>query len=60
MQLNISQALFQMLYCYKLLVLYGSYVHSLLSYKDLRATINPYSKLKISEDEQIFQTLVQL
>ena len=28
-----------------------SYVHSLMSYKDLCATINPYSKSKISEDQ---------
>ena len=29
------------------------YVHSLMSYKDLRATINPYSKSKILEDQTI-------
>ena len=29
------------------------YVHSIISYKDLRATINPYSKSKISEDQTI-------
>ena len=37
-----------------------SYGHSLMSYKDLRATINPYSKSKISEDQTIFLTFVQL
>ena len=36
------------------------YVHSLMSYNDSRATINPYSKSKISEDQTIFLTFVQL
>ena len=30
------------------------YVHSLMSYKDLCRTINPYVKSKISEDQTIF------
>ena len=30
------------------------YVHSLMSSKDFCATINPYSKPKISEDQTIF------
>ena len=30
-----------------------SYVHSLMSFEDLGATINPYSKSKISEDQTI-------
>ena len=30
------------------------YVHSLISYKDLCRTINPYVKSKISEDQTIF------
>ena len=30
------------------------YVHSLMSYKDLYRTLNPYVKLKISEDQTIF------
>ena len=30
-----------------------SYVHSLMSNKDLGATINPYSKPKISEDQTL-------
>ena len=29
------------------------YVHSLMSYKDLRATINPHSKSKILEDQTL-------
>ena len=29
------------------------YEYSLMSYKDLRATINPYPKLKISEDQTL-------